>query len=200
MSSLPKLIIKNDYRVISFGPSKPVLRFIALHPDAALPEAKGADALALDLRATDDTYIAPGRSRLVNFGIVLSPESRQYTAGQQLSLRSGFASSSGCIMTNGVGLIERSFTGFTGPANRLYGIAAYLHNVSDVECSIEEAERVAQLLVWGADGRVMLPGRDFTVEWDTSYYTGGASFLRQDEWDALLKPGGRGGFGSTGSK
>lgn len=178
------------------------LKFIALHPDAVLPQANGADAMALDLASAQDYWLDcdSDYAALISSGVVLSPESRQYTIGQQLSLRSGFSLKSGCILANGLGLIESSFTGFVNN-EKLMGISAALINVSEDAYTIDKGDRIAQLLVYSADGRVLLPERDFGVAWDESYYEEGSTFVSLTEWRAKLGPdvGGRGGFGSTGS-
>lgn len=170
------------------------LEFLKLYTDAVLPKANGKDAMALDLCAVRDTIIVPGKPTLVNTGIVLAPSSYSKTIGQQLSLRSGFANKSGCWLTNGVGLIEPSFAGFELD-NEVYGISCSIMSIDGYKVSA--GDRIAQLLVYGSEGEVLVPNRDFSVDWASEHVL----TTDRDYWYSHVGPGanGRGGFGSTGA-
>jgi dUTPase len=175
----------------------PSLQFAKLNWNAQLPQANGDRAMALDLCACEDVNITPGDlPTLVNTGVVLHPDSYDYVAGMQLSLRSGFALKSGCIMANGVGLIESSFAGFERHGI-VYGISCALI-ATHKQYRVEAGDRIAQLLVWNIDGELMSAYADLYAEW----CLGADLYADRDYWHSELGPGagGRSGFGSTGSK
>jgi dUTPase len=167
-----------------------ILEFVKTSASAVLPKANGDRAMALDLCSAYDYELVPGTPPvLIDTGLVLAPSSRQDTIGQQLSLRSGFALKTGCWMANGIGLIEPSFAGFV-KADQVHGICIAL--LASFDTQIKAGDRIAQLLVYGNDGQVLVPTRDFSTAWAFG------SDLSTDfsYWQEHVAC--RGGFGSTG--
>jgi dUTPase len=170
-----------------------LIQFVKTSTHAILPCPNGDRAMAIDLCSAHDYKLRPGMPpQLIDTGVVLAPISRNDTFGQQLSLRSGFALKTGCWMANGVGLIESSFAGFV-KQDRVFGISVAL--LASFETSISAGDRIAQLLVYGNDGQLLMPKRDFDTSWsfDSDLSTD------YDYWLNNVGPnsGGRGGFGST---
>ena len=123
--------------------------------------AAGADLYAL----TDGPVtIAPGGTALIHTGIAVAVP--QGYVGLVYA-RSGLACKRGLAPANKVGVIDADYRG---------EVMIYLHNHGDEPQTVEDGERVAQLVI-------------------TPYLT--AQFERADELDGTER--GSGGFGSTGT-
>ena len=136
-----------------------------LDPRAKLPAYGSADAAGADLYALTDgpVEIAPGGTALIHTGIAVAVP--QGYVGLVYA-RSGLACKRGIAPANKVGVIDADYRG---------EVMIYLHNHGDEPQTIEDGDRVAQLVI-------------------TPYLT--AQFERVDELNNTHR--GSGGFGSTG--
>lgn len=138
-----------------------------LDPRAIIPTygtefSAGADIYAL---IDEPITINPGETKMIHTGLALAiPEG---LVGLNFA-RSGMAAKRGLAPANKVGVIDSDYRG---------EVMVALHNHGDVPQTIENGERVAQM--------VFVP-----------YYT--AEFELKDELSETLR--GEGGFGSTGWK
>ena len=138
-----------------------------LDPRAIIPTygtefSAGADIYAL---LDEPITINPGETKMIHTGLALAiPEG---LVGLNFA-RSGMAAKRGLAPANKVGVIDSDYRG---------EVMVALHNHGDVSQTIENGERVAQM--------VFVP-----------YYT--AEFELKDELGETLR--GEGGFGSTGWK
>ena len=134
----------------------------AIVPTYGSPYAAGADLYA----CSDNTLeIAPHETKLIHTGIAM--EIPVGYAGL-IYARSGIATKRGLAPANKVGVIDCDYRG---------EIMVALHNHSEKVQTIENGERIAQLVI-------------------APYIT--ADFLVSDELDETVR--GDGGFGSTGKK
>ena len=138
-----------------------------LDPRAKLPAYGSADAAGADLYALTDgpVEIAPGGTALIPTGIAVAVP-RGYVG--LVYARSGLACKRGIAPANKVGVIDADYRG---------EVMVYLHNHSAEPQTIEDGDRVAQLVI-------------------TPYLT--AQFERVDELGDTER--GSGGFGSTGKR
>ena len=138
-----------------------------LDPRAKLPTYGSADAAGADLYALTDgpMEIAPGQTALIHTGIAVAVP--QGYVGLVYA-RSGLACKRGIAPANKVGVIDADYRG---------EVMIYLHNHGAETQTIEDGERVAQLVI-------------------TPYLT--AQFENVDALDDTQR--GSGGFGSTGKR
>ena len=136
-----------------------------LDPRAKLPAYGSADAAGADLYALTDgpVTIAPGGTALIHTGIAVAVP--QGYVGLVYA-RSGMACKRGLAPANKVGVIDADYRG---------EVMIYLHNHGDQPQTVEDGDRVAQLVI-------------------TPYLT--AQFECVDELNNTQR--GSGGFGSTG--
>ena len=134
----------------------------AIIPTYGSPFAAGADLYACTDGKVD---IAPHETKLIHTGIAM--EIPTGFAGL-IYARSGIASKRGLAPANKVGVVDSDYRG---------EIMVALHNHSDMMQSIENGERIAQLVI-------------------TPYVT--ADFIESETLDDTER--GEGGFGSTGKK
>lgn len=133
----------------------------------ALPNYATALSAGMDLRANIDTPITlqPLERRLVPTGIFIAlPTGYE----GQVRPRSGMATKHGITVINSPGTVDADYRG---------EIRVSLVNLSNTEFTIEDGERIAQLVV----------ARHETVEWEE------VEILNETERGA-------GGWGSTGTK
>lgn len=138
-----------------------------LNENAVIPKYGTDFAAGADLYALIDgvVTIAPGESKLIHTGVAMAiPEG---IVGLIFG-RSGMACKRGLAPANKVGVIDSDYRG---------EIMVCLHNHSNVEQTVENGERIAQI--------AFVP-----------YYA--AEFELVDELDETMR--GAGGFGSTGTK
>ena len=138
-----------------------------LDPRARLPVYGSAAAAGADLYALTDgpITIAPGGTALIPTGIAVAVP--QGYVGLVYA-RSGLACKRGLAPANKVGVIDADYRG---------EVMVYLHNHGAEPQTVEDGDRVAQLVI-------------------TPYLT--AQFEPVDELDDTRR--GSGGFGSTGRK
>ena len=136
-----------------------------LDPRAKLPAYGSAGAAGADLYALTDgpVTVAPGGTALIHTGIAVAVP--QGYVGLVYA-RSGLACKRGIAPANKVGVIDADYRG---------EVMVYLHNHGGEPQTIEDGDRVAQLVI-------------------TPYLT--AQFQVMDELDDTQR--GSGGFGSTG--
>ena len=112
------------------------VRIQKLLPDAVLPTYGSASAAGADLYACGEAVtIAPGETALVHTGIVM--EIPQGLVGLVYA-RSGLATKRGLAPANKVGVVDSDYRG---------EINVVLHNHGSAPQTIENGERVAQLLI-----------------------------------------------------
>ena len=138
-----------------------------LDPRAKLPAYGSAAAAGADLYALTGgpVEIAPGQTALIRTGIAVAVP-RGYVG--LVYARSGLACKRGIAPANKVGVIDADYRG---------EVMVYLHNHGDQPQTIEDGDRVAQLVI-------------------TPCLT--AQFESVDELDGTER--GSGGFGSTGKR
>ena len=147
---------------------KPTVRTKKLCENAVLPKYGTEFAAGADLYACTEAEavtLAPGETKLIRTGIAL-----EIPAGYAgfVFARSGLASKRGLAPANKVGVIDSDYRG---------ELMVALHNHSGIPQSVENGERIAQL--------VILP-----------YLA--VDFIESDTLDDTER--GAGGFGSTGTK
>ena len=140
---------------------------IKLTRGATLPAYATDGSAALDLRAClegGSVTIEPGRRVAIPTGIAIAPETRGVVA--IVAARSGLGFKHGIALANGIGVIDSDYRG---------EISVCLHNKSDVPYTVNDGDRVAQMMF-------------------VPVYT--AALIPADELDDTAR--GAGGFGSTG--
>lgn len=144
-----------------------IVKFIRLSPEAKIPVYSSPEAAGADLCALSETplVIKPGETAMVHTGIAIEVP-QGYAA--LIFARSGLASKRGLAPANKVGVVDSDYRG---------EVMVALHNHSGLEQTVEQGERVAQLVI--------------------------VPYLRAEftETEALSQTQrGEGGFGSTGTK
>lgn len=139
-------------------------KIVLLRDNAHVPTQGSDKAAGFDLYASEGTYIMPGQTKLIPTGLAIQPP-EGFCA--KIYARSGIASKKGLRPANCTGVCDEDYTGE-------YMVA--LHNDSTEMQTIEDGERIAQLLF----------ERYYPVEFEV--------VERLDETKR-----GSGGFGSTGA-
>lgn len=104
-------------------------------PDIPLPEYHSVEAAGFDIAAGESVVIEPGQVKRVRTGLIIeAPEGYFF----MLTCRSSLSSKKGLTLANGVGTIDRDFS---GPEDE-FGII--LHNFTDHPVTIEKGERLVQ--------------------------------------------------------
>lgn len=140
---------------------------IKLTRGATLPAYATDGSAALDLRAClegGSVTIGPGCRVAIPTGIAIAPETHGVVA--IVAARSGLGFKHGIALANGIGVIDSDYRG---------EISVCLHNKSDVPYTVNDGDRVAQMMF-------------------VPVYT--AALIPADELDDTAR--GVGGFGSTG--
>ena len=143
------------------------LRIKKLNPSAVIPSYGSASAAGADLYACEggEVTIKSGETKLIHTGIAMEiPEG--YVG--LVYARSGIAVKRGLAPANKVGVIDSDYRG---------EIMVAIHNHSDIEQTIADAERIAQIVI-------------------APYLT--VDFVETEKLDETER--GAGGFGSTGTK
>ncbi len=143
------------------------VRFTKLDPRAIVPKYATADAAGADLyaRLSEALTIGAGETKMVHTGIAIAVP--QGFAGLVYA-RSGLASKRGLAPANKVGVIDADYRG---------EVMVALHNHSPEAQTIEDGERIAQLVITPVVQALF------------------------EECETLDETeGGEGGFGSTGKK
>ena len=143
------------------------IKFLDNNKEKKVPFYASQGAAGMDLTACleESITLKPLERALIPTGIAISLPSEKY--GAFLFARSGLASKHGITLANCVGVVDSDYTG---------EIKVALVNLSNNEYTIENGERIAQMVI------MEVSRADFTVV------------------DELAKTErGSGGFGSTGS-
>lgn len=143
------------------------LKIKKLNDNAVIPSYGSASAAGADLYACEggEVTIKSGETKLIHTGIAMEiPEG--YVG--LVYARSGIAVKRGLAPANKVGVIDSDYRG---------EIMVAIHNHSDIEQTIADAERIAQIVI-------------------APYLT--VDFVETEELDETER--GAGGFGSTGTK
>ena len=143
------------------------LRIKKLNSSAVIPSYGSASAAGADLYACEgaEVTIKPGETKLIHTGVAMEiPEG--YVG--LVYARSGIAVKRGLAPANKVGVIDSDYRG---------EIMVAIHNHSEIEQTIADAERIAQIVI-------------------APYLT--VDFVEAQELDETDR--GAGGFGSTGTK
>lgn len=122
--------------------TSPPLRIRRLDPDLPLPERAHPDDAGIDLYATTDLVLAPGRRQLVGTGIAIALPVG--TVGL-IHPRSGLAARAGLSIVNTPGTID---AGYRGEIK-----VCLINHDLEAAVTITRGDRIAQLLVQ----RVELP-------------------------------------------
>ena len=104
-------------------------------PDIPLPEYHSAEAAGFDIAAGEDVVIQPGEVKKVRSGLIIESPKGYFL---MLACRSSLSSKKGLTLANGVGVIDRDFS---GPADEFRII---LHNIGNHEVRVERGERLVQ--------------------------------------------------------
>ena len=142
---------------------------IKLTRGASVPTYATDGSAAVDLRAAlegGNVTIEPGCRVAIPTGIAISPETRGVVA--IIAARSGLGFKHGIALANGIGVIDSDYRG---------EISVCLHNKSDVAYTVNDGDRIAQMM--------FIPVL-------------AANLIPVDELDETQR--GAGGFGSTGTK
>lgn len=113
------------------------VRFTKLDPRAIVPKYATADAAGADLyaRLPEALTIGAGETKMVHTGIAIAVP-RGYAG--LVYARSGLASKRGLAPANKVGVIDVDYRG---------EVMVALHNHSSEDQTIEDGERIAQLVI-----------------------------------------------------
>lgn len=103
--------------------------------DIPLPEYHSKEAAGFDIAAGESVVIQPGEVKKVRTGLVIEAPEGHYLL---LTCRSSLSSKKGLHLANGVGTIDRDYS---GPEDEIHII---LHNFSTQEVKIEKGERLVQ--------------------------------------------------------
>ena len=142
---------------------------IKLARGASVPAYATDGSAAVDLRAAlegGSVTIEPGCRVGIPTGIAIAPETRGVVA--IVAARSGLGFKHGIALANGIGVIDSDYRG---------EISVCLHNKSDVAYTVNDGDRIAQMM--------FIPVLT-------------ANLIPADELDDTAR--GAGGFGSTGTK
>lgn len=106
-----------------------------LLPDVTLPEYHSKEAAGFDISAGESAIIEPGQVKKIRTGLVVEAPEGYFL---MLTCRSSLSSKKGLHLANGVGTIDRDYS---GPEDEIHII---LHNFSTQEVKIEKGERLVQ--------------------------------------------------------
>jgi dUTP pyrophosphatase len=143
------------------------IKFLENNKEKKVPFYASSGAAGMDLTACleESVTLKPLERALIPTGIAISLPSEKY--GAFLFARSGLASKHGITLANCVGVVDSDYTG---------EIKVALVNLSNNEYTIENGERIAQMVIMEVSQ---------------------ANFTVVDELQKTER--GSGGFGSTGS-
>jgi len=110
------------------------------HPDASLPRRAENEAAGYDVCALEDFWIRPGERVVIRTGLVIMPPAGYHT---EVLVRSSMAYKHGIMLTNSVGLIDRSFA---SKEDELKIMLYRVPNSTSDSLHIAKGDRVAQLV------------------------------------------------------
>ncbi len=114
------------------------LKVQKLRQNAVVPKRATDGSAAVDLHSANESPITikPGERVLVPTGIAIELPSPDTVA--LVFARSGLAIKQGITLSNAVGVIDSDYRG---------EISVGLHNISDIDYTVDCGERIAQLMV-----------------------------------------------------
>jgi len=125
-------------------------KFYKCHPDAIIPTSVTNDNAGTDLHAIEDFTLHPGDRRVVGTGLVVQPPEGYHT---EIMLRSSMAYKYNIMLINGVGLIDRSYSGPTDELKIMLYAAPMLVNdfrharfMHSTPIEFKKGDRIAQLV------------------------------------------------------
>lgn len=113
-----------------------------LSPNIELPCYHTAESAAFDLASAENKTIAPKEVALVKTGLIIEAPHGHFL---MLSARSSLARKKGLILANGVGIVDRDYS---GPEDE---IMLSLYNFTDREVTVEKGERLCQGMFFPID-------------------------------------------------
>lgn len=116
-------------------PTRPVLRWKKLTPDAQIPEYKTELAAGMDVRSNEKIVLKASQRAVVGTGLAMAIPPG-YEA--QVRSRSGLAAKNGVIVGNAPGTIDADYRG---------ELKVILLNLSDEDFPIEKGDRIAQIVI-----------------------------------------------------
>lgn len=127
-----------------------MVKIFKAHPDAIIPEMHSTEAAGYDLHTINDFSLYPGERFVADTGLVVQPPEGYHT---EILLRSGLAYKNNIVLINGVGLIDRDYSGFSDtlkvmlyrlPLSQCSGIPGLVDPHGIV--SFKKGERIAQMV------------------------------------------------------
>lgn len=118
-----------------------------IFPDVDLPAYHSSESAGFDIAAGEDAVLSPGEVRLVRTGLVVESPEGYFLL---ITSRSSLARKKGLMLGNGVGTIDRDYS---GPDDELRLV---LYNFSNAPVEVKKGERLVQ--------GIFLPVSQ--VEWD----------------------------------
>ena len=115
------------------SPQQPVLKVKRLTETAQLPTRGSDKSAGLDLYASEDTYVHPGKRNIIKTGLAVVIEDGHYG---RVAPRSGLALKSGIDVLGGV--IDSDYRGELG---------VMLLNTDYKTFSVKRGDRIAQLII-----------------------------------------------------
>lgn len=136
LSEVDKKMISN---LINSAKGEENVNFVKLSPFSQMPyqgsvQAAGSDLYA-DLEGKERITLSPGEVRKISTGIAIALPEGTFGA---VYPRSGLATKRGLVLANGTGIIDADYRGC---------VIVALKNTSDELQTIEQGERIAQLVV-----------------------------------------------------
>lgn len=100
-----------------------------------LPEYHSAESAGFDIAAGEDVVVQPGEVKKIRTGLVIEAPEGYFL---MLTCRSSLSSKKGLHLANGVGTIDRDFS---GPEDEIHII---VHNFTDQPVHVTKGERLVQ--------------------------------------------------------
>ena len=103
--------------------------------DIELPSYKTTEAAGFDIAASEDIVAKPGVITFVHTGLVIEAPEGFFLL---MSARSSLAAKKGLILSNGIGVVDRDYSGPTDE------ILLQVLNFGNVDVEIKKGERLVQ--------------------------------------------------------
>ncbi len=104
-------------------------------PDMPLPEYHSSESAGFDIAAGEDAVVEPGQVKKIRTGLVIEAPEGHFL---MLTCRSSLSSKKGLHLANGVGTIDRDFS---GPEDEVQII---VHNFTSQPVQVAKGERLVQ--------------------------------------------------------
>jgi len=110
-------------------------RIKRLAPDIELPRYHTDESAAFDIASAEEKTVAPKEVALVKTGLIIEAPHGHFL---MLSVRSSLARKKGLMLANGIGIVDRDYS---GPEDE---IMLSLYNFTAAPAKVEKGERLAQ--------------------------------------------------------